>query len=109
MWTKSVLLFGALALGSLLLLQLLPLEYFYVLPVSARAPGSLFEGLGPAVRFWIGLLAIALVRDYVVSRRGVPVTDVEMAAVRLERHRFHGEWNYTIRPATKRRFQSVTS
>src|SRR6266853_2438556 len=45
------------------------LEYFYVLPVSTRAPGSLFEGLGPAVRFWIGLLAIALVRDYVVSRR----------------------------------------
>ena len=69
MWTKSVLLFGALALGSLLLFQLLPLEYFYVLPVSARAPGSLFEGLGPAVRFWIGLLAIALARDYVVSRR----------------------------------------
>ena len=64
-----MLLFGALALGSLLLFQLLPLEYFYVLPVSARAPGSLFEGLGPAVRFWIGLLAIALVRDYVVNRR----------------------------------------
>jgi len=69
MWTKSVLLFGALALGWLLLFQLLPLEYFYVLPVSTRAPGSLFEGLGPAVRFWFGLLAIALVRDYVVSRR----------------------------------------
>ena len=64
-----MLLFGALALGSLVLFQLLPLEYFYVLPVSARAPGSLFEGLGPAVRFWIGLLCIALVRDYVVTRR----------------------------------------
>ena len=70
-----MLLFGALALGSLLLLQFLPLEYFYVLPVSARAPGSLFEGLGPAVRFWIGLLAIALVRDHVVSRRDTQVSD----------------------------------
>ncbi len=64
-----MLLFGALALGSLLLLQLLPLEYFYLLPVSSRAPGSFFEGLGPAVRFWLAFLAIALVRDYVVSRR----------------------------------------
>jgi hypothetical protein len=69
MWTKVVLLFGAMALASLLLLRLLPLEYFYLLPVSARAPGSVFGGLGPAVRFWLGLLAIALVRDYVVSRR----------------------------------------
>jgi hypothetical protein len=33
---------------------------------------------------------------------GVPVTDVQMAAVRLTRHRFHGEWNYTIRPTTHR-------
>ena len=69
MWTKVVLLFGAMALASLLLLRLLPLEYFYVLPVSAPAPGSVFEGLGAAVRLWMGLLAIALVRDSVVSRR----------------------------------------
>jgi len=40
---------------------------------------------------------------------GVPVTDVQMATVRLERHPFHGEWNYTIRPTSKRRFHSVTS
>jgi hypothetical protein len=69
MWTKVVLLFGAMAVASLLLFRLLPLEYFYVLPVSARAPGSVFGGLGPAVRFWLGLLAIAVVRDYVVTRR----------------------------------------
>jgi hypothetical protein len=31
---------------------------------------------------------------------GVIVTDVQLAKVRLERHRFHGDWNYTIRPAT---------
>jgi Rhodopirellula transposase DDE domain len=30
---------------------------------------------------------------------GVTVTDVQMATVRLERHRFHGDWNYTIHPA----------
>jgi len=29
---------------------------------------------------------------------GVPVTDAQMATVRLERHRFHGDWNYTIHP-----------
>lgn len=30
---------------------------------------------------------------------GVTVTDAQMATVRLDRHAFHGEWNYTIRPA----------
>jgi hypothetical protein len=29
---------------------------------------------------------------------GVAVTDAEMAALRIERDPFHGEWNYTIRP-----------
>lgn len=31
---------------------------------------------------------------------GVKVTDTQMATVQLTSHRFHGEWNYTIRPAT---------
>ena len=30
---------------------------------------------------------------------GVVITDAQMASVRLEREAFHGEWNYTIRPA----------
>lgn len=30
---------------------------------------------------------------------GVTVTDAQMATVRLERHHFHGDWNYTIHPA----------
>lgn len=30
---------------------------------------------------------------------GVSITDAQMAAVRLEKDAFHGEWNYTIRPA----------
>lgn len=33
---------------------------------------------------------------------GVTVTDAQMARVRLERHRFHGDWNYTIRPTSTR-------
>jgi len=33
---------------------------------------------------------------------GVTVTDAQLATVRLERHRFHGDWNYTIHPATTR-------
>jgi hypothetical protein len=32
---------------------------------------------------------------------GVTVTDAQMATVRLTRHRFHREWNYTIHPATR--------
>ena len=34
--------------------------------------------------------------------RGVTVTDDEMAGVRLIRDAFHGDWNYTIRPALSR-------
>jgi len=26
------------------------------------------------------------------------VTDAEMKRVNLQRHKFHGDWNYTIRP-----------
>ncbi|MBV9280325.1 MAG: hypothetical protein JOZ41_09620, partial [Chloroflexi bacterium] len=31
---------------------------------------------------------------------GVKVSDEEMAALRIEREEFHGEWNYTILPRT---------
>src|SRR5262249_28239713 len=32
---------------------------------------------------------------------GTKVTDEALAAVRLRRARFHGEWNYTVRPASR--------
>jgi hypothetical protein len=35
--------------------------------------------------------------------KGIKVRDEELAAVRLRRHEFHGEWNYTIDPPTTRR------
>ncbi len=34
---------------------------------------------------------------------GVKIADEQMAKVHLEPHAFHGEWNYTIQPARKRR------
>ena len=34
---------------------------------------------------------------------GVTITDAQIATVRLERHEFHGDWNYTIYPASRRR------
>ena len=52
------------------------------------------------------------VRSEVDRRRypgGVTVTDAQMARIRLERHRFHGDWNYTIHPAITRRPRSVIS
>jgi transposase len=33
---------------------------------------------------------------------GVTVTDAQLAKVRLDRHGFHGDWNYTIHPSSKR-------
>jgi hypothetical protein len=36
--------------------------------------------------------------------RGSKVSDEEMAAIQpqLKPHKFHGEWNYTVRPRTAR-------
>ena len=31
-------------------------------------------------------------------RRGIRISKAEMATINIERHTFHGEWNYTIRP-----------
>lgn len=36
---------------------------------------------------------------------GVSITDAQLSQVRLERHRFHGDWNYTIRPVNRQRHQ----
>ena len=33
----------------------------------------------------------------------IKVTDAELAAVNIERHAFHGDWNYTIHPNRKKR------
>ena len=30
--------------------------------------------------------------------KGRKVTDAELAQVQIERHKFHGDWNYTITP-----------
>ena len=38
---------------------------------------------------------------------GVTRTDAQMATIRLQRHDFHGDWNYTIHPISKRRHASV--
>jgi hypothetical protein len=31
--------------------------------------------------------------------KGVKITDRQMAALPLHKHDFHGDWNYTLRPA----------
>jgi DDE family transposase len=52
------------------------------------------------------------VRSEIDRRRypdGVTVPDAQMATVRITRHQFHGEWNYTIDPTPKRRHRSVIS
>ena len=33
--------------------------------------------------------------------KGVTISDEQMARINLHRHRFHGDWNYTIRPVNR--------
>jgi transposase len=35
---------------------------------------------------------------------GVKITDQQLARIKLERHTFHGDWNYTIRPGRSRSY-----
>ncbi|CAN5824852.1 ISAzo13 family transposase [soil metagenome] len=44
-------------------------------------------------------LTIRAERDTGTYPRGTKVSDAELAAVRLQRHLFHGDWNYTVRPS----------
>jgi hypothetical protein len=39
--------------------------------------------------------------DHGTYPEGVEVSDEQIAALNLRRHRFHGDWNYTIRPRTR--------
>jgi len=41
--------------------------------------------------------------DRAVYPKGHDVSDLEMATLNLEPHRFHGDWNYTLRPARRGR------
>ena len=38
--------------------------------------------------------------DRTVYPTGVKVSDADFTAIRLMRHEFHGEWNYTVAPNT---------
>ena len=40
--------------------------------------------------------------------KGVDVTQDQMAQINIERHHFHGDWNYTIRPRRRRRKRSTS-
>ena len=44
--------------------------------------------------------------DHSTYPAGVKVTDAEMAAINIQRHDFHGDWNYTINSAALRRDSS---
>lgn len=32
---------------------------------------------------------------------GIKVSDADMAAISILRHKFHGDWNYTIKPNSR--------
>lgn len=39
--------------------------------------------------------------DEGIYQKGRKVTDVEMSSLRIRRHKFHGDWNYTISPRVR--------
>jgi hypothetical protein len=47
-------------------------------------------------------LKVKAVLDTKTYETGQKVADDEMEALRLKRHSFHGDWNYTLSPRTGR-------
>ena len=45
-------------------------------------------------------LKVTAKREDKVYEKGIKVSDEEMDKLKIKRHEFHGEWNYTIRPET---------
>jgi transposase len=43
-------------------------------------------------------LTVECVADYCEYKKGITVTDKELAAINIVPDEFHGEWNYTIKP-----------
>jgi hypothetical protein len=43
-------------------------------------------------------LTVTAVADMNTYEKGIKISDQEMKTLNLERHEFHGEWNYTMRP-----------
>jgi hypothetical protein len=41
--------------------------------------------------------------DETSYKKGITVSDAQLAAVRIERHEFHGDWNYTVHPPSSNR------
>jgi hypothetical protein len=55
-------------------------------------------------------LTVRAERDTATYPRGIKVSDAALAAVRLQRHHFHGDWNYTVRPSlTSVRIRNYTN
>jgi hypothetical protein len=46
-------------------------------------------------------LTVDCVVDDGEYENGIDVTDEEFKAIKIKPHKFHGEWNYTIRPQKK--------
>jgi DDE family transposase len=46
-------------------------------------------------------LSVHAERDTGVYPTGLKISDAEMAALPLTRHKFHGEWNYTLHPSRR--------
>ena len=40
--------------------------------------------------------------DNSIYPTGIKISDTEMAALPIDRHEFHGDWNYTLKPDESR-------
>jgi len=45
-------------------------------------------------------LKVTAKREDKVYEKGIKISNEEMYKLKITRHEFHGEWNYTIRPET---------
>jgi hypothetical protein len=52
-------------------------------------------------------LAVRCVEDKNIYKKGIKISNAELAKVNLEPATFHGEWNYTIKSKTKNKVREL--
>ena len=69
--------------------------------IAANAYRGALHGVPIALKDVISTAGVRTTNGSRIFAESIPTTDEELGTVNVRRAKFHGEWNYTIRPTRK--------